>query len=301
MIPPDSRVLLIRIRSMGDCVLTTPAIRILKDARPDVKIAVVVEPAFAAVFEGNSAIDAILPPSLTEVRAWKPDIALNLHGGTRSQILMLSSGARVRAGFGHHRHAAYHVRIPRAQEILGEERPVHTAEHLASAMFYFGVPAGVEIPRAELYAETQTVPGGPARAVIHATAAMPYKVWQPERFVAVATHVREQLHLEPVFIGAAGDDLSPFAKFARMQGAPLSDVKTLIARARLFIGNDSGPAHIAAAFGLPVAVLYGRPEHEVTWAPWRAAHACTFSDPGGISAIPADRVTAALDAMMRRR
>ena len=45
----------------------------------------------------------------------------------------------------------YNVRIPRAQEILGVERTVHTAEHLASAMFYLGAPVG-EIPRAKLVA-----------------------------------------------------------------------------------------------------------------------------------------------------
>jgi heptosyltransferase-3 len=45
----------------------------------------------------------------------------------------------------------YNVRIPRAQDILGVDRHVHTAEHLASAMFYLGVPR-CEIPRARLFA-----------------------------------------------------------------------------------------------------------------------------------------------------
>jgi hypothetical protein len=56
-------------------------------------------------------------------------------------ILTLRSGARFRAGFGHHRYSfIYSHKIPRAQEILGTEQTVQSAEHLASAMFWLGVP-----------------------------------------------------------------------------------------------------------------------------------------------------------------
>ena len=60
--------------------------------------------------------------------------------------LTTASLAKYRAGFRHFRGAAlYNIKIPRAQEILGEERVVHTAEHLASAMFFLGAPTQ-EIP-----------------------------------------------------------------------------------------------------------------------------------------------------------
>jgi ADP-heptose:LPS heptosyltransferase len=68
---------------------------------------------------------------------------------------------------------------------------------------------------------------------------------------------------------------------------------SLIAGASLFIGNDSGPAHIAAAFDRPLVVLFGRPEHQITWAPWRATSAVTLVDPTGISAIRTEDVIAA--------
>ena len=149
---PGSRVAVIRLRSLGDCVLTTPALELLKSARPDLAIAVVVEPRFAAVFDGNPAVAAILPPEYGAVARWRAALTINFHGGTRSQLLTLASLARVRAGFAHHRGAAlYSVKIPRAQEILGVERTVHTAEHLASAMFYLGVRVG-DVPRARLFA-----------------------------------------------------------------------------------------------------------------------------------------------------
>ena len=280
---------------MGDCVLTTPAIQILAGARPDLKLGVVVEPRFAAIFEGNPAISAILEPSVMQVSRWRPLLCLNLHGGRLSQILTLASRASIRAGFAHHRGAfLYHVRIPRAQQILGEERPVHTAEHLASAMFYLGCPRQ-PVPRAQLFAPT-----GPPRspyAVIHPTAAASYKTWHAQGFVTVARHLRDKHGLEPVFIGSAADDMAPFQGFGCVQGAPLGEIKSLLKDAALFVGNDSGPAHIAAAFGVPVVVLFGRVEHQTTWAPWKASAARALVEARGISAIPAEQVLAAIDAL----
>src|SRR5258708_38788009 len=135
-----ARIAVIRLRSLGDCVLTTPALHLLKSARPDLSVAVVVERAFAPIFEGNPDIDLILAPGTADIARWRPELVLNLHGGTRSAQLTLAARARLRAGFGLFRFSAiYNIRIPRAQEILGVERKVHTVEHLASAMFYLGV------------------------------------------------------------------------------------------------------------------------------------------------------------------
>ncbi len=280
---------------MGDCVLTTPAIELLKQARPDLEIGVVVEDRFAAIFEGNPAVSTILPPSYTAVHRWRSALSLNLHGGTRSQLLTVASLAPIRAGFGHHRGAiVYSVRIPRAQEVLHTDRTVNTAEHLACAMFYLGVPAS-DVPRARLFASPP--PFSHSYAVIHPTAAMPYKVWPPERFVAVAEHLARARSLEPVIIGAATDDLTPFRQYRTLAGAPLAEVKSLLSGAALFVGNDSGPAHIAAAFGVPVIVLFGRLDHQVIWAPWKASASRTFASAKGIADVPLDGVIQAIDEL----
>ena len=62
-LPENARVAVIRLRSLGDCVLTTPALALLKKARPDLRVAVVVEPRFAPVFEDNPDISDLLNPS----------------------------------------------------------------------------------------------------------------------------------------------------------------------------------------------------------------------------------------------
>jgi heptosyltransferase III len=267
-LPAGGRVALIRLRSLGDCVLTTPALDILKRWRPELKIAIVVEDRFRPVFEGNTDIDEILRPTLAALRRFGPQLCLNLHGGTRSAWMTALSGARYRAGFGHFRRQfVYNVRIPRAQQIMGEERKVHTAEHLASAMFFLGAPR-CEIPRARLAAERARAQG-PAYAVIHAVAATPEKTWPAGGFLAVGEYL-ERAGISPVFIGGSGDDLSPFARFRTLRGAPLSEIKSLLAGAALFVGNDSGPAHMAAAFGVPVVVIFGASDPAI-WGPWRTA------------------------------
>jgi lipopolysaccharide heptosyltransferase III len=251
-LPPGSRIAVIRLRSLGDCVLTTPALALLKQCRPDLKITVIVEPRFAAVFEGNPDVDAI------SAGAVAADLALNLHGGTRSMLLTLKS--RLRAGFGHHRYSfIYSDKIPRAQEILGVERRVHTAEHLASAMFWLGVTRS-DIPRAKLFADAPE-PG--PYAVIHPFASAADKTWPAERFVEVARKLQN-----PVILAGPGDDASAFAAFRVWQNEPLARVKSLMRGASIFVGNDSGPAHMAAAFGVPVVALFGSSD-PVTWAPWR--------------------------------
>ena len=292
---PGARIAVIRLRSLGDCVLTTPAIHLLKSARPDLGIGVVVEDAFAPVFEGNPDIDRILSPSTSAIARWRSEFVLNFHGGTRSAQLTVAARARMRAGFGHFRFSAiYNVRIPRAQEILGVERKVHTAEHVASAMFYLGVPTQ-DIPRARLFCNAPPEPARPY-AVIHPKASAADKTWPAERFREVAARLNSEL--EPVFISGPAESLDEFDGYRRVTGAPLSEIKSLLAGASLFIGNDSGPAHMAAAFGVPSVVLFGPSDHEI-WAPWKT-EAAVFKSAEICDIAVADVIAAARQHITER-
>jgi len=289
-LPSRSRIAVIRLRSMGDCVLTTPALALLKAYRSDLQVRIVVEPRFAGIFEDNPDVDEISPRVGGHV-----DLVLNLHGGTRSMWMTLNSGAKFRVGFGHHRFSGiYSQRIPRAQEILGEERPVHTAEHLASAMFWLGVPRS-EIPRAKLIARMP--PSYPPYVVLHPFAATSEKTWPREGFLAAADQM-QAAGLLPLIVAGPADDTAPFSKYQVLRNPPLSGLKSLLSGATLFIGNDSGPAHIAAAFGIPVVVLFG-PSDQVTWAPWRT-EARVLTSRGGMGQIAVEEVVAAAQALRNR-
>jgi len=306
-LPSGSRIAVIRLRSLGDCVLTTPALALLKAYRPDLKVTVVVEPRFAGVFEGNPDVDDIRPG------ATRADLALNLHGGTRSMLLTLASRAKFRAGFAHHRFSfIYSAKIPTAQEILGVNRRVHTAEHLASAVFWLGVPQA-PIPRAKLMASSQWMKkadegvgrgsGDPPHslgqyATIHPFASLQEKTWPADRFLAVADYLGERCGLDAVILAGPDDDVAPFSRFRVVQNAPLGQVKSLMSGAQLFVGNDSGPAHIAAAFGVPVVVLFGSSD-PVTWAPWRT-ESQVLTAPDGIRGISLAQVIAAAETVKVR-
>ncbi len=297
---PGDGIAVIRLRSLGDCVLSTPALHLLKAHRPDLRVAVVVEDRFRDIFQGNPEIDALLPPRAADIRAFRPALCLNLHGGTRSARLTLLSGARFRAGFDIFRPGwIYNTPIPTAQEILGVDRAVHTAEHAASAMFYLGVPI-TEVPRAFVPAPAGRSAFAPASpyAVIHPFAATPEKTWPMSSFLELARYVSQSLDLEPVFIGAGSDDISALSGWRTVVGSRLAEIARLMCDAALFLGNDSGPAHVAAAFGVPEVVLFG-PSSLDTWAPWRTPAEAIKAD-GPIASLPVSCVVGAIERLQAR-
>jgi heptosyltransferase-3 len=289
-----ARVAVIRLRSLGDCVLTTPALSLLKQARPDLRIAVVVEQAFAALFAGNPDIESILAPKASEISGWRPHLTLNLHGGSTSVRLTLASRASLRAGFAHFRfRSIYNIRIPRAQEILNVSRKVHTAEHLASAIFFLGAPV-VEIPRARLFAKPRPRPR--PYAILHPMASAPDKTWPHSNFLDIADRIQRRLGLDPIFISGPGESLDAFNRYTSVEGASLEEIKSLLAGAALFVGNDSGPAHMAAAFGLPAVVLFGSSDPDI-WRPWQT-ESVVLTAPAGIQSIGVTEAVQAIETVL---
>jgi lipopolysaccharide heptosyltransferase III len=308
-------------------VLTTPALELLHRARPDLRIVTVVERPFDALLEGNPAVSGVLSVSraagtgekanlLREIRHLKPQLCLNLHGGSTSAWLTALSGAPFRVGFGHFRRRfAYNVLIPRAQEILGRgpDEPVHTAEHLAAAIFYLGAPLS-EIPRAWLPAGA--TPSGVPKpyAVLHVTAAYFTKQWAASRFRQAAEFLRRK-GIEPIIVAGPGEGaiFGEFPKLRCFAGRPLPWVRSLIAGASLFVGNDSGPAHIAAAFAVPTVVIFGS-SNSAVWRPWKAPHEVVetawdckpcpgdrcyaFDEPRCILSVDAEAVFAAIERLL---
>jgi heptosyltransferase-3 len=292
---PGSRIAIIRLRSLGDCVLSTPAIHLLKQARPDLEIAVVAEDRFADVFRNSPQIGFVLSPSLRAIRLFEPALTLNLHGGTRSARLTLLSGAPLRAGFDIFKPAwVYNLPIPTAQQTLGITRRVHTAEHAASAMFHLGVPI-TEVPRATIYAAPDRLIENPY-AVIHPFAANSTKQWPVASFRRLADYLSHTLRLEPVIIGGPADDVTPFAPYRTFANAPLGQIAQLMRDATIFLGNDSGPAHIAAAFGRPQVVIFGPSDSEI-WAPWKT-RAEVLKAEGPIETITVDQAIQAVERVL---
>src|SRR5688572_20487005 len=107
------KILLIRLRLIGDVVFTTPIPRALKRVYPDARITYLVEAAAAPVVAGNTSIDELIVISrqrgierilhdvalARRLRRTRFDLVIDLHGGPRSSWLTFATGARQRLGY----------------------------------------------------------------------------------------------------------------------------------------------------------------------------------------------------------
>jgi heptosyltransferase-3 len=311
-LPPNSRVLIIRLRSLGDLVLETPVVAALKAWRPDLRISMLVEPRFAAVFEGNPLIDEVIlsagpVATASQIRRRGFSAVFNQHGGPRSALLTGASGAPARIGWKDHQYSfLYNVQVPEAQEFYG--RPdVHAVEHRMSQFYWVGLPRG-PIPPTELFVQADArqsvtrklaangIGSDQAYAVLQPGARLSQMRWPVAKFAELAGWLRSKYGIASVVNCSAQEVALAQEIRAAMQGSAAVaddlDVRELIAlvsSARLFVGNDSGPAHIAAALHRPTVVIFSRTDP----AQWRPLHsagrvvstATQFKHPRGDKAI----------------
>jgi ADP-heptose:LPS heptosyltransferase len=323
-LPSQARILIIRLRSIGDIVLLTPTLCLLKGWRPDLRISVLIEPRFRELLEGIPHIEEILAPgggaglrkivsrwhAMREIRRREFALCVDLHGGPTSRLLARTSGARCKAGFAHFRaRGLYDVLIPDARVILGQPF-IHTAEHQASAFFYLGLPRK-EVPRPKLVVSASHevwwkekrasfgIPPDRDYALIHPTALFPTKQWAPEKFAHLGIYLKREAGLEVVYSCGPGenavlDAVGQAAGFPirHLEGASLGQFAAALAGARIFIGNDSGPAHMASALGRPVVVIFGS-SSSVIWGPWPRSGsdppALVVQNPFDCNPCPGDR------------
>ena len=299
---PGSSLLILRLRSLGDVVMLTPALAALHSARPDLRITVAVEPSFAPVLEGNPAVSEILLvrsffETVGEIRRRKFSVVFNQHGGPTSTNLSALSGAPVRVCWDHRQFSfLYNVRVPPAEHFFGP-RKVHTVEHRMTQFYWTGLDR-VPIPPARVFPQADAMacvsqkltdrglrPGEPY-AVMHPGAAYFTKRWAVEKFAKIASWLRAERGIVPVIRLGPGE--RGVAAAMQQQFAPhgivfdpdaldLREVIALISRARLFVGNDSGPAHLATAAGRPAVVIFGSTD-SVTWRPWQTEHRVVQND-----------------------
>jgi heptosyltransferase-3 len=312
-LPQGAQILIIRLRSLGDLVLETPAIAALHSWRPDLRISVLVEPRFAPVLEGNPAIAELvfsrgLGETALDLLRRKFPIVFNQHGGPRSAMLTGASGSPLRVGWvGYQYSFLYNVAVPDAQEFYGTSA-VHTAEHRISQFYFTGLPRG-PIPHAQVFAQPDAVASvarklaekgiaaGAPYAVLQPGARLPGMRWPAAKFAEIARWLREKHGQGSIVnLGARDDEVAAEVRSEMQNCAVVIDTPldireliALIAGARIVLGNDSGPAHLAAALQRPSVVIFGITD-PVQWRPWHAEHrivqtGATFDHPRGDKAV----------------
>jgi len=301
------RILLVRLREIGDVVFTTPAIRAVRTHYPDAHISYIVEPHAAPVVRDNPHIDdVIVAPRVRglrglaadlrlgrSLRARQVDLAIDFHGGPRAALLTWLSGARERVGYeviG--RSWMYTRRVQRPRTL----RARHSVENQWDLLAALGIGAPdriaypVEMPvdrRAAADVQERLaaagVGDGEQIVVIHVSAGNPFRRWPLDRFTALASTIAREPRTR-VVVTSGPSEKEAAARVVEGARAMLTDsladrivwcgefslaqLRALMERAALYVGGDSGPLHIAATSRVPIVGLYG-PTLPARSAPWR--------------------------------
>lgn len=290
------RVLVVRLRSIGDTVLATPSLIALKQFLPEAQVDILLEDWVAPILDGFPAVDNIVAVGKSgrsrfatswSIRRAKYDVVFNLHGGTTGTFFTFASGAPHRVGYSHYQYKFLYNHVLTSSADFWGRDVTHSAEQQLAMLGYVGVPVDSEI-KTRLTVNNKSLKSleqkFPAKAhtplseldrfvLMHPAAAFGSKQWPVARFARTA-EVLAGKNLKTVAV-AAGNETGVLDQLRAESNAEiicfndlnLPEITALASRASLFVGNDSGIAHIAAAVGTPSVVIFGSSNVD-HWRPW---------------------------------
>jgi len=295
------RILVRGTNWIGDAVLTTPALMAIRKGFPHARIALLAKPAIAELLHGHPAVDEIvlyrdpgphagLGGKLTLARLLRRgryDLAILLQNAFEAAAITALAGIPNRYGYATDGRAFLLThRVPLTPKI----RRNHQVHYYLELLRPLGIQVEPEPPT------LRTTPGEDAEAIEHLRAfevdakkvliglnpGSVYgtaKRWLPERFAEVADRVAAEHGGVVLIFGGQGEEELGAALAGRM-AAPtvvlsgrttVRRLMALIKQCRLFITNDTGPMHIATAFGVPTVAIFG-PTDPLTTSPFGSGH-----------------------------
>jgi ADP-heptose:LPS heptosyltransferase len=288
-------------------LFTTPAIGALRRRFPDARLTYVVEPAAEPLVRHNPHLDEIVvaerPRGLgrlrydlhlaRRLRSARFDVAIDFHGGPRAAWLALASGARRRIGYGlPGRRWVYTDRIPWTCALVP---PRHSVLNQWDLLQPLGVgpadPARDPVTviedadaaaRVAVRLTGASVSDAHRLVVVHVSASNPFRRWPRDAFAEVAAGLAREDPRRRIIITSGPSETDAADEVARLAEAQAGDVapaivrcgefdllelRSLVARAALFIGGDSGPLHLASSTRTPIVALFGPtlPDRSLPW------------------------------------
>ncbi|WP_293677438.1 glycosyltransferase family 9 protein [uncultured Phenylobacterium sp.] len=281
-------ILFITATRIGDAVLSSGLIKRLADEIPEARFTIVAGPLAAPLFAHVPNLERIIVFEKSRTGGHWLDLWRQVRGTRWGLVVDLRGSGLSR--FLHTRRRAIHQKSP---------EPIHKVLEAARTLKIEDEPAPPHLftnPDLEGYADELTRGQGPILALAPA-ANWVGKTWPVERFSQVAMTLMDRYGPlaggRLMVLGGPGDEaltrsLKDSAGRRFMDLAGKTDLLTAFAclkRARLFIGNDSGAMHLAAAAGVPTLGLFG-PSDERLYAPW-GPNARVVRGPRGFAAIKA--------------
>ena len=305
------KVLVIIFKNIGDVVLSSPVYSILKKEMSKATIDVVVNSGTETVLMGNPDINKIHVLSrnslqggivnrlrhelklISAIRSEKYDLSIALSTGERSRNLGLFSGAGIRVGTG----------PGKAKTLLGkpiftvsvQQAPAHRhyVERNLDSLRKIGIFPDKEMratrffegdeakSKAEKLLADNGISSGDQYILFHPTSRWMFKCWPYEKAAKLIDRLNKELNARVVLTsGPDSMELSYMKNVLDSINSNVTDLSgklslrelgALIRNARIFVGVDSAPMHIAAAVGTPTVALFG-PSSEMDWGPWGEGH-----------------------------
>ena len=288
----SSKILLIRLSSLGDIVLTTPAIRAVRANFPNAHIAMLVAKQSADILRENPHLNEIitfdrLAKDKNTGEMWRIvrllrqrqfTLAIDLQRKFRTEILMYFSGATERVGKGR----LCTVRV-------SEQGNKHATAHYFDLLHAAGIPA--EDRKLELFLaeserrdaqqrlKTAGIVDGRLKIGLFPGAGWKLREWMPERFAAIADRLVAHFNADVLIFGGPHESelVQTVATLMERQAIPFAgnlqirQLAACIEQCDLFLTNDTGPMHIAAGVGTRTVSLFG-PGNHIRFQPLGTEH-----------------------------
>jgi O-antigen biosynthesis protein len=301
------RILVVKLDHIGDCINALPAVRRLRHHFPQAHICVLAGPASASVWNAAPVVDETLtfgffharsalgkldvnePDRLKiekALRALRFDLAIDLRKQPDTREVLQMTGARILVGFDHQgRFPWLDVALEWDEDVPLRTKHGHIADDLIGLVEAVAThstsdrAAGIEAPKAPLQlpvSEQRRLFSRPLISV-HPAAGSPMRQWPPEKFSRLIDMLADLDEYNLAVIGGkderdvAEQTLGPIRKrdrvFDLVGRFSLAELPKLLARSALFVGNNSGPQHLAAALGIPTIGIHSGVVDAKEWGP----------------------------------
>jgi heptosyltransferase II len=276
---------------VGDAILALPALRAVRKRFPGAEIAILARPYVADIYRDQEICNQLIPYDpkgshagffgrerlAAELRAQKFDVALLLQNAFDAAWLAWRANIPERIGYARDARSFLLTRaipLPRHGEIPTHEK-FYYLELLRRAGWLDSVQdesfIGLNVPEEKRRSANEFlcksgVRAGALRIAIGAGASYgSAKCWPPSRFAEVTDRLQAEADADVILFGTVGEANVSKAISAEMRQSPIdltgktaiADLPALLSQCHLFIGNDSGAIHVAAAVGLPVVAVFG--------------------------------------------
>lgn len=295
------KILVFRYRSIGDIILSFPTLEALKTTFPHARIDMVIDDAFSDICYAHPYLNYVIMHErsrddagrleriirelrfVMKIRKQGYDMVVDLHCGPRSALLTFLSGAKYRLG---HMSRFRHKFVYNITHGLSPKSP-----HSVDVMMNIISPLKPKTPKKKSlflrfknddrnyvanFLKRHDISEKDTVVMVHPGARLDYKRLPAQKMGELVRWMTADLGVKVIYAGS-DNDLSAIADIVSFSDKPglmainlsLGQLAALIKSCNLFIGNDSGPMHMASALGVPIVAFFG-PSNPAVWSPWGA-------------------------------